>query len=102
MICSGRTLEETAALFDGEKPEQDLAQLGDDAATFRTFHLSDFRGGGGEIPLTPRTVKSNDFSSEIWIDFRESFPSPELAKSQPQSNSPSRRQSQESQISAPV
>lgn len=29
----GRTLEETAALFDGELPPQDLAQMGGEAAT---------------------------------------------------------------------
>lgn len=29
----GRTLEETAALFDGEQPQQDLVQRGGEAAT---------------------------------------------------------------------
>jgi hypothetical protein len=32
-LDSGRTLEETAALFDGEQSPQDLAQMGGEAAT---------------------------------------------------------------------
>ena len=33
METKGRTLEETAALFDGEQPQQDLVQRGGEAAT---------------------------------------------------------------------
>jgi len=35
----GRTLEETAALFDGEQPVLELQQLGHDAATFTLNEL---------------------------------------------------------------
>jgi len=60
----GRTLEETAALFDGEQPQRDLAQLGDDAATL-TFNLS--RGG--------RTEKSTNYCPDILLELRQSYTS---------------------------
>ena len=39
----GRTLEETAALFDGERPQQDLVQRGGEAATMNMDRVNAFK-----------------------------------------------------------
>lgn len=41
----GRTLEETAALFDGEQPQQDLVQRGGEAATMDMNRANAFKDG---------------------------------------------------------
>ncbi|KAJ3734306.1 hypothetical protein DFJ43DRAFT_993571 [Lentinula guzmanii] len=46
----GRTLEETAALFDGEQPQQDLAITGGEAATMN------MTAGGGNV-ISQRSVQ---------------------------------------------
>ena len=38
----GRTLEETAALFDGEQPTHDLVQMGGEAATTGMGHTHEY------------------------------------------------------------
>lgn len=89
----GRTLEETAALFDGEQPQHDLVQLGGEAATL-TVNLS----RGGVPPLTRRTEKSTDYSPEVFLELRRSYASQSVSESQ----TDSRRQSQESAIAVAV
>jgi len=85
----GRTLEETAALFDGEIPEQELVQLGGQAATL-TFNLS--KGG-----ITPdrRLQKSTDYGRDMYLSVRSYGLT---TGSHYNSDTDSRRQSQESEI----
>jgi hypothetical protein len=89
----GRTLEETAALFDGEQPQHDLVRLGGDAATL-TVNLS----RGVVPPLIRRTEKSTDYSPEVFLELRRSYASQSGFKSQ----TDSRRQSQESAIAVAI
>lgn len=86
---TGRTLEETAALFDGEIPEQELVQLGGQAATL-TFNLS--KGG-----ITPdrRLQKSTDYGRDMYLSVRSYGLT---TGSHYNSDTDSRRQSQESEI----
>jgi MFS family permease len=85
----GRTLEETAALFDGEKPQQDLARLGGDAA----MNL-----GRGVITFSRRTEKSTEYSPEILLELRPSYASQLSSESQ----TDSRRQSLESSLAVEI
>ncbi|KZP23825.1 general substrate transporter [Athelia psychrophila] len=58
----GRTLEENAALFDGEKPRQELAQKGGQAAA---------EAAAGVFPLTPRSDEDKEvdyLSTEEWFE----------------------------------
>jgi len=82
----GRTLEETAALFDGEQPQEDLVRLGGDAAT-----LTINEGRWGER-LNGRPKKSADYSPQILLELRRSYASQSI--SEPQIRS--RRQSPDS------
>jgi hypothetical protein len=91
-MWQGRTLEETAALFDGEQPQQDLARLGGDAA------ILNFNLGRGGVPLTRLTEKSTDYSPEILLELRRSYAS----QSFPESLTDSRRQSLESSIAVAI
>jgi hypothetical protein len=84
----GRTLEETATLFDGEQPQQDLARLGGDAATLPT-NLS-------RAQLTRRPEKSADYSPEIFLELRRSYASQSISEID------SWRQSQESAIAIAI
>lgn len=84
----GRTLEETSALFDGEKPQQDLAQLGGQGV------------GRAAIPMTQGSNEkpnSHDLTGDDWMELTSthSFPSQSFYK---QADSSSRRQSQESEL----
>jgi hypothetical protein len=60
---TGRTLEETAALFDGEQPQQDLARLGGHAATMAS------RGAVG------RAEKVTIYSNDMLLELRQSYAS---------------------------
>jgi len=88
----GRTLEETAALFDGEQPQRDLARLGGDAAI---LSLNLARGG---VPLTRLTEKSTDYSPEILLGLRRSYASQSFSESR----TDSQRQSLESSIAVAI
>ena len=79
-------------MFDGEQPQQDLVQLGGDAATL-TINLS--RGG---VPLTRQTEKSTVYSPDIFLDLRRSYDS--QSTSHLQAESP--QQPQESTIGLAV
>lgn len=60
MIMIGRTLEETAALFDGEKPQRDLARVAGEAAIINAdLPIATY-------PLTERS-KTVDSSIEDWL-----------------------------------
>lgn len=92
-------MEETAALFDGEKPEQDLVQLGGEAATL-TINcrgiVSGVSGMSGMITPDRRAEKSTDYATQdIYLELRRSYVSP---KDESRSQTDSRRQSQESDI----
>jgi hypothetical protein len=89
---TGRTLEETAALFDGEQPQQDLARMGGNAAILNTS--TDL--GRSSIPLTRRTEKLTDYYPEIVLELRPSYASDSMSELQ----TVSRKQSQESAIVA--
>jgi len=84
----GRTLEETAALFDGEQPQQDLARLGGDAAILGVGI------GRGSISVSRQTDKLTDYSPEILLELRASYASQLSSESQMES----RMQSQESSL----
>lgn len=90
----GRTLEETAALFDGEKPQQELRQLGGEAATL-TFNMS-----RGMVTPIRRPEKSMDYGQDIYLDVRQSFTT--NTQSQYDWQADSRRQSQESAIAVAI
>lgn len=87
---SGRTLEETAAVFDGELPEQELMQLGGQAATM-TLNLSK-----GVVTADRRMVKSAEYARDICLR------SYGMSGSQYGSDTESRRQSQESEIAIAI
>ncbi len=94
----GRTLEETAALFDGEEPEQDLVQMGGDAATMtmgrataierriseeksrpvgndfvEMSDMSHSEGSSGRRRSDIAFVDSRHPQSELYLDSLESF-----------------------------
>ena len=87
----GRTLEETAALFDGEKPRQDLARMGGQAAN---------DAAAGVIPLVECAGEKKagpDGSSEEWLENATlHMKAPTLYYGSQSDISESRRQSQES------
>ena len=56
----GRTLEETAALFDGEREPQDLVQRGGEAAT-----MTMTRGGGRKDNLTADFLEMQPVSINV-------------------------------------
>jgi hypothetical protein len=89
-VRTGRTLEETAALFDGEQPQQDLARLGGDAA------ILNMSLGRGAISLSRRTDKSTDYYPDIVLELRPSYASQSMSESHVDSG----KQSQESAIIA--
>ena len=80
----GRTLEETAALFDGEQPQRDLARLGENAA---------INTGSRGAQLTRRTEKSTDYSPELCLELRPSYASQSLTESQTESSWQSQKSS---------
>ena len=87
----GRTLEETAAVFDGEMPEQELMQLGGQAATM-TLNLSK-----GAVTADRRLGRSADYTNDICLrSYGLTNPS------QFDSDTESRRQSQESDIAIAI
>ena len=86
---TGRTLEETAALFDGERPEHELMQLGGQAATM-TFNLSK-----GVVTPDRRLGKSVDYTRDIYL---QSYG----MTSRSDSDTESRRQSQESDMAITI
>lgn len=86
----GRTLEETAALFDGEQPQRDLARFGD--AAILSLNLA--RG----VPLTRLTEKLTDYSPEIPLDLSRSYASQPFSESRTDSH----RQSLESSIAVAI
>lgn len=61
----GRTLEETAALFDGEQQPQDLVQLGGEAAT-----MTMSRGHGLILPVQQQSQKEE---VELQLNIRTSY-----------------------------
>ena len=63
METKGRTLEETAALFDGEREPQDLVQRGGEAAT-----MTMTRGGGRKDNLTADFLEMQPVSINISSD----------------------------------
>ena len=92
----GRTLEETAAIFDGEKPELDLAQAGGQAATI-SVNLNLSKGG---IPMARMTQKSGEWGHDEWLEraIRRSYTTGSVFDEFTGQSTDSRRQSQESDI----
>ncbi|KAG7089581.1 hypothetical protein E1B28_011248 [Marasmius oreades] len=58
----GRTLEETAALFDGEQPQEDLQVLGGDAAT---MSMTMSRANGVTVTVERHESRSDDDSASL-------------------------------------
>lgn len=93
----GRTLEETAALFDGEQPALELQQLGHEAATFTLNELQSMtlrsrldarlHGAGEDITLQA-SDKSEKSSVKLAVDLLPSTPS-STESSPPNSRRPS-------------
>jgi hypothetical protein len=54
----GRTLEETAALFDGEERPEDLVQVGGDVIVIRDSTLGGERGEDDLYPKKPQGIES--------------------------------------------
>lgn len=88
-IHSGRTLEETAAIFDGEKPQLELAQLGGQAA-ITAMNLS-----RGCTPMAIMSQKATAYGSEEWI---QQIYTSGSSYDEESAKMDSRRQSQESSI----
>ncbi|KAF7986484.1 hypothetical protein HWV62_31285 [Athelia sp. TMB] len=87
----GRTLEETAALFDGEKPRRDLAQMGGQAANDAAAGVIPLVDCAGEKKAGP------DGSAEEWLENATlHMKAPTLYYGSQSDISESRRQSQES------
>jgi hypothetical protein len=55
----GRTLEETAALFDGEERPEDLVQVGGDVIVIRDSTLGGDRGEDDLDPKKPQGIESD-------------------------------------------
>ncbi|KAF7984251.1 hypothetical protein HWV62_16082 [Athelia sp. TMB] len=92
----GRTLEETAAIFDGEKPEHDMVQAGGHAATI-SVNLNLSKGG---IPMARMTQKSGEWGHDEWLEraIRRSYTTGSVFDDFTGQSTDSRRQSQESDI----
>lgn len=87
--CLGRTLEETAALFDGDEQPQDLIAMGGEAATM-TMTMS--RGGAlqerrslvnisEEIEDSPNSSTRKSLDTDHFQEFHEMQPRPSRSSS---------------------